>query len=179
MIEKNKVTRLFFRFFIIRAILFFSLLAFYYTINWRGVAYILRECIYRGLTNLNYSVYKIDAGGEFLLRVNDYKFIFNSNCTYIDLLLLALPLAFGSLRTINKSILIYVFTSVLILTINYFRVMAAILLNIKGIEWKWCHEIPDVVIHAIILSILIITTMSRDLAQAKKTILNSVALHNY
>lgn len=152
-----------FKVLIIRIIAICILMIIYYAIQWNFLRQFLafsleRIFSYTGNSNIHFL-----HDDSYNLLVNGNPFILTSNCTYIDLALIIAPLCWRLDQSIRRNLSGIILITCLILFLNVFRIWAAIYFYQSGASWISAHNIPDIFIHLIIITMCTLSALNADL----------------
>jgi exosortase/archaeosortase family protein len=139
------------------------LVALFYAFQWNFLRHFFTFLLQKIFTISGTSTIFSLQNGDSYLFVKENPFNITAACTYIDLVLIIIPLIWRIQRSLIRNLSMIIVVVCLILALNVLRIWGTIYFYLAGVSWESIHHIPDVIIHVIIITVCVIFALKADL----------------
>lgn len=135
----------------------------YYALDWTLLRLGLREVIGFLMGFTGHAAMPVDSGkGIFLVVESGFLFEIGTPCTYVNLFLIAAPFCWRFQRSAADNILRLTILATAVQVFNVLRVLVALHFHLSGISWTLAHDIPDIAIRFVVISISVLLALRSD-----------------
>lgn len=149
--------------FFLRLVILIILMLLYYNLNWYFLREVLNNVIAKILNISGQICITYNTGNSSYMLVNGNRYSITAHCTYLDLIFITAPFCWRYQLKLFTNLTRLAGFALVVFTFNIIRIIIALYLYHKGHPWDLVHNLPDILIHIIVITLCVCLAIRIDL----------------
>ena len=137
----------------------------YFNLNWYFLREFLNNVIAKILDVSGQICISYNTENSYYMLINGYRYNITANCTYLDITFIIAPFCWRFQRQLFTNIIRLAWIALFIFIFNIIRIVIALYYYHLGYPWYMVHNLPDILIHIIVVTLFVCLAIRIDLFQ--------------
>lgn len=164
-----------YQYLLIRICLLLILIITFRHSNWNFLIQAYLQILDKILIFLGVSYFYFAKDAENIILINGSSYHFTAECTYLELFFITFPFCIRFKQSIYVNLIRIIYLMTAIFLINIVRITIVAYFYNSDASWEYFHEIPDILIHIVLISLIVIMSLRTDFKLIKTEATHSLS----